>query len=200
MFFGTILTGLNETLPMTSHTTTSLRTAEDLWTFTHNGKSYELVRGELREITSAGYQHGSIGSRLFGFLFQHVSNNELGEVVSIETGFVLTTNPDTVRAPDIAFIAKARLPQSTLEKFYPSFPDLAVEVISPRDTLIEVEEKVSDYLDAGKHRVWVVNPQQRTVTVHRPGGHASILKADDTLSGEEVIPGFTCRVGDLFTP
>lgn len=108
-----------------------------------HGFRYELVKGELVQTTLAGSQHGYIAGRLLTFLGHHVLTNQLGEVFATETGFKLESAPDTVRAPDISFIAKSRLPS---EAYWPIAPDLVAEIISPHDISQEVQAKVNEYL------------------------------------------------------
>ena len=148
----------------------------------------------------AGGGHGKVAVELTAPLAMHVKARGLGVVFAAETGFLIQRNPDTVRAPDVAFVATSRIPTGGIsEKFIPFAPDLAAEVVSPGDTLIEVEEKVQDWLDAGTKLVWVVNPRRRTVTIHRPDADPRVLKENDLLSGEDVVAGFSLRVGELFT-
>jgi len=150
-------------------------------------------------MTPAGWAHGMVGGRLDGLLQEHVAREQLGQVFLAETGFLLARDPDTVRAPDIAFIGKDRLSGDLPEEaFWPGAPDLAVEVVSPGDTTGEVDEKVKAWLDAGAAMVWVVNPAWRNVTVYRSAADIKVLTENDELGGEDVVPGFRCRVGDLF--
>jgi Uma2 family endonuclease len=123
----------------------------------------------------------------------------LGELLVAEPGFVIERDPDTVRVPDVAFVSKSRIPPGGLPKaFAPFAPDIAVEVLSPGDTQVEVEDKVEQWLDGGTAMVWVVNPRGRRVTVHRKGRDPRILRENDTLDGDDVCPGFSVRVGELF--
>jgi Uma2 family endonuclease len=116
-----------------------------------------------------------------------------------ESGFRLETGPDTVRAPDAAFIARERLPVGGLpERYWPAAPDLAVEVVSPGDTYNEVHEKALDWLAFGARLVWVVAPRRRTVTVYRAPDDIVVLDADATLEGGDVVPGWSARVAELF--
>lgn len=181
-------------------TVTPLLTADDLWKLpTGKGARYELVRGELRTMPPAGFEHGAIGNGLAASLTQYVRANTLGLVVSADTGFVLSRDPDTVRAPDVGFVTRERVEQLGVpKKYFPGAPDLAVEIISPSDTLYEVDEKVLDWLEAGARLVWVVNPRRRTVTVSTPGGRQTILTDADELDGGDVMPGFRVRVAELF--
>lgn len=174
-------------------------TADDLWRLPSDGQRHELVRGELRTMAPAGGGHGAVAMRLGSRLCVHVERERLGVVLAAETGFFIQRNPDTVRAPDVAFIAQDRIPAGGVPvKFIPFAPDLAVEVVSPGDTLVEVEEKVQDWLDAGTKLVWVVNSKRRTVTIHRASADLRVLRENDSLNGEDVVPGFSMRVGELF--
>jgi Uma2 family endonuclease len=180
-------------------TTSGLMTVDELWRLPNDGTRRELVRGELRTMAPAGYEHGKIEIKLALRLAEHVEKLKLGDVVGADTGFILARNPDVVRAPDAAFVSQARLEQTRAPKqFFPGPPDLAIEVVSPSDTLYEIDEKVDDYLAAGTRLVWVVNPRRRTVTVHRHGGQEVVLRETDQLTGEDVVPGFACPVSQLF--
>src|SRR5690606_28195581 len=145
--------------------TTTLVTADELLAMpTGMGKRCELVEGELREKSPAGWRHGKVTVRLTSRLDAHVEANDLGVVFGAETGFRLASDPDTVRAPDISFISKQKLPeQEPSEGFWPGAPDLAVEVLSPSDRTGEVDEKIEAWLEAGCAAVWVVNPKSKTV-------------------------------------
>jgi Uma2 family endonuclease len=166
-----------------------------------DGDRYELVDGQLVELnvsTWSSYVAGLIFQTLFAFCRQH----RLGWVFPPDTSFqCFPQATEMVRKPDVAFIRLGRLSlQQASEGHCPVVPDLAVEVLSPNDTAYEVDAKVRLYLDAGVRLVWVVNPQQRTVEVHRPTSLGSILREQDDLTGEDVVPGFGCRVGDFFEP
>jgi len=120
-------------------------------------------------------------------------------VFAAETGFVLSRDPDTVRAPDVAFVSRQRIPASGIPDSYISAaPDLAVEVLSPDDRQVEVEEKIQQWLDAGTKAVWIVNPRRRTVTIHRAGADPRVLRESDTLPGDDVVPGFELKVAEIF--
>jgi Uma2 family endonuclease len=180
-------------------TTTTPITAEDLWRMPGNGRLLELVRGELREMAPAGFDHGAVAITIGSLLLAHVKGNKLGVVVGAETGFVLARNPDVVRGADAAFVAAARIPSTGRPvKYWEGGPDLAVEVLSPSDTVEQVEEKVDDYLAAGTPLVWVVNPRRKTVTIYRPADKPLILAETDTLDGGGVVPGFACVIARIF--
>ncbi len=160
------------------------------------GKNAELIHGEVHPTMPAGFEHREIAGRLHGYLAMHVFPNQLGVVLSAETGFVL--RKDTVRAPDVAFIRKERIPSPRETGFCRVVPDLVVEVISPNDTTAFIEEKVSEWLSAGVPLVWVIDPPQRTVVIHRQGQPPQTLRSKDILTGEPVLPEFQIRVSQLF--
>jgi Uma2 family endonuclease len=179
-------------------TTPQILTADDLWRMPGDERR-ELVKGELRTMAPAGFEHGAVIMKLSVRLAQHVSANRLGLVLGAETGFLLSRHPDTVRGADVAFVSTPRLPKGPLPtSYFPGSPDLAVEVVSPNDTLVEVEDKVDDYLAAGTRLVWVVNPRRKTVTVHRPQTAPTMLRETDTLTGDDVVPDFACPVAEIF--
>ena len=174
-------------------------TADDLLQMPENGVVYELVRGELRQMSSGSYRHGKIIINITTPLDQHVREHQLGDVYAAETGFKLTSDPDTVRAPDVAFIRREQVEAvGEQDGYWPGAPDLAVEVISPHDLYTEVEEKVMDFLAAGTGMVLVVNPRKQTVTVYRALANISILTTDDTIDGEDVVPGWRLPVRSVF--
>lgn len=164
---------------------------EELW---HT----ELVQGRVVREPPAGYRHGGIGVRLIIRLGGYVEAHRLGQVVNADTGFLLFRNPDTVRAPDVAFVARDRLELQAPEKFYPAHPDLAVEVASPSNTVGEMIAKMLDYLRAGTRMAWMIDPSSRTVTVYRSFDDIRIVPEEGLLEGADVVPGFTMRVAELF--
>jgi len=179
--------------------TTTLVTAEQLLRMPHDGHRYELVQGELKTMTPAGFDHGEVILSLGELLRPFVRQHGLGRVSGGDPGFVLARDPDTVRAPDVAFIRKERLAANpATDGFWPGAPDLAVEVMSPNDTIHEVDEKAKAWLEAGVRTVWVVNPAWRTVTVYRSATDIKTLTEDGDLDGQDVLPGFRCRVADIF--
>ena len=181
-------------------TTTRPITAEDLLRMPHDGFRYELLRGELRKTVPAGYDHGRIAGRIGARLGVYAMNRELGVVCAAETGFVLESDPDHVRAPDVSFVSSERAKAAgSTPGFFPGPPDVAVEVISPADRYPDVEEKVADWLAAGTLAVIVVDPRRRTVRVHRPGTDVATLAEDDTLTVEEAVPGWQMPVAEIFS-
>ena len=150
-------------------------------------------------IPLAGGEHGSVASNLHRLLAPFVWSHKLGVTLIADTGYILSRDPDTVRAPDLSFVARVRIPATGMPVgYWPIAPDLAVEVISPSEEVNDIQNKVIAYLNAGTQMLWVVFPRTRTVTVYRSLQNVRILTADDTLSGEEVVPGFACQVAELF--
>ena len=159
------------------------------------GKRTELVRGDLVVMAPAGGRHGQVAHTLALLVGIHVRDRDLGRVFAAETGFVLRPNPDTVRAPDVAFVAGERLGTETPAGFLEMAPDVAVEVVSPGDS---VRDKVQNWLAAGTQLVWVVYPETRSVVVHRQGHAAETLSEEVTLHGGPVITDFAVAVRELF--
>lgn len=156
--------------------THQITTADELFQASGLGRC-ELVRGELFMMSPAGFEHGQIAGLLCLRLGQYVENRALGTVTGAETGFLISRSPDTVRAPDVAFIRAERLPSAPIRGFFPGAPDLAVEVLSPNDVPREVAAKTREWLDAGCRAVWVIDPLARTVTVHQVGARGkSVLR------------------------
>ena len=173
--------------------------ADELLRMPDDGFRYELVRGELRQMDPAGSAHGRKAVRITWRLAQHVDENRLGTVYAAETRVKLATDPDTVRAPDVAFVSRARVEAiGEVEGFWPEAPDLAIEVISPGDSYSDVEEKVFDWLDAGTKMVVVINPRQRSATVYKSQSDITVLAEADVLAGEDVVPGFELAVREIF--
>ncbi len=122
-----------------------------------------------------------------------------GGYAGVEAGFVLARDPDTVRAPDVAYVAAERVPAAGVpEGFWPTAPDLAVEIISPSETADEVRDKIRDYLQAGTRTVWVVYPRSREVLAYTPDGRAQTFGSTMLLEDPLVVPGFSCAVSSLF--
>ncbi len=174
-------------------------TADELLHLPDDGFTYELVQGELRRMNPAGNVHGRVTMSVAWRLAQYVDQNRLGTVYAAETGFRLSTDPDTVRAPDVAFVSKARIEAvGEVEGFWPEAPDLAVEVVSPGDSYTDVEEKVFAWLDAGTKMVVVINPRQRSATVYKSPNDITVLAEADVLDGGDVVPGFELAVREIF--
>jgi Uma2 family endonuclease len=180
---------------------TKLVTADELLAMGSETKRLELVRGEVRGVPAAGARHGSIGARLNYYLHAFVIGEGFGEVFGADTGFVVAREPDSVLMPDVAFVAAERIPdEGVWEGFVPFAPDLAVEIESPSNSQSELLGKVSLYLEGGSRLVWLVRPKQRTVTVFRTDIPEKVLGEMDTLTGANVLPGFTLPLAKLFQP
>ena len=178
--------------------TEKLMTAQDLLTMPSDGFRYELVQGELRKMAPAGHEHGGVAMNIAVPLGMYIKQKNLGRIYAAETGFVLSRDPDTVRAPDVAFVSKERLTNLNRKGYFPGAPDLAVEVVSPGDVYAEVEEKVAEWLNAGTKLVWVVNPRQRTLKVHRSLTDITVLTEADVADGGETVPGWRLPVAEMF--
>lgn len=182
-------------------------TADDLWALSHRDDDsdidmrYELDEGELIEMSPTGDTHGEFVVWLTYLFFGYVSTHDLGVLSGAETGYVLYTDPktgrDTVRAPDIGFIAKARLTPRT-GKFYRLAPDLAIEVVSPTDTARQIRRKVGQFMQAGTRMMLVFYPEEKIIDVYKAGGEVRVLTVDDTLDGGDALPGFAVPVREVF--
>jgi Uma2 family endonuclease len=182
-----------------SATLTKPVTADELLAMPDDGYRYELIEGELRRRSPAGDEPGRVGMELAIPLGSHIKKHKLGKLYLAETGFLITTNPDTVRAPDIAFVRIERVKESPIVKGYRmGAPDLAVEVVSPGDTVSEVEEKVAEWLAGGARMVWVVSPKLHTVTIYRSLTDIVTLTEKDNLDGGDVVAGFQMSVAEIF--
>lgn len=163
-----------------------------------DGTKQELVRGAIVTMLPPGFRHGICQNKVAFLLTAHVLSTRCGRV-TVETGVVTERNPDTVRGPDVAFWSVERLPLDQTPEAYPDVAaDLCVEVFSPSNTQQEMKEKVREYLQRGVRLVWIVDPEERTVTVYRQPGEGRLLWEDATLTGEDVLPGFQCRAVELF--
>ncbi len=181
---------------------TTLHTVDDLLRVPDPDLPHELRRGVLQLVTPASSVHGVVSARILVALGRHVYTHDLGALFTAEAGFWLERDPDTLLCPDVAFVAKERLPAVPLEpRFLELAPDLAVEVLSPTDRPADVRAKVAVYVRLGVREVWVVDPARRTLRIHsRVGRRTSevLLSEDDLLDGGAVVPGFRCRIAELF--
>ncbi len=179
--------------------TTRLMTADDLLALPDDGHQYELIEGVLHRMSPAGFEHSAYGIRIATFLTVWVDERDLGVVVGADTSFVFGHDPDTVRAPDVAFVRADRLPPPGERQAYGAMvPDLAVEIVSPTDRMTAVDAKIEFYLTAGVRLVWKVEPRSRAFTVREPGRAPVVLGVVDTLDGGDVLPGFRLPVADIF--
>lgn len=164
-----------------------------------SAKRCELIEGKLIEMSPAGWEHGKITSRVCHFLSAFVIRTNLGEVAGAETGFLIARDPDTVRAPDAAFVRTERLEAvDQSAAFLPLAPDLVAEVISPSDSHGDVQAKVFQWLDCGTTVVWVLEPNSKQVTVYESRDSIRVLEVSEKLTCENLLPGFEVNVSDLF--
>ena len=176
-----------------------LYTAEELLQLPDDGMRRELVRGEIKTMTPAGNEHGYLALKVGRLLGNYVEENELGRTYAAETGFKIAVDPDTVRAPDVAFVSRERVEKAgRVTGFWPGPPDLAVEVVSPGDTHAEVLEKSLAWLDAGTRMVLVAEPERQVVTVYRSREDIRILTTDEAVDGADVVPGWRLPVAGIF--
>lgn len=178
--------------------TTDGMTAEQLAGMPDDGNRYELVEGVLRMMSPAGFRHGRIAAKLLRRIGTHVEEHGLGETSAAETGFLVGRHPDTVLAPDIAFVSSDRLrPYFGHVGYLPLAPDLVAEVVSPSDRASEIEAKVQAWLNAGARLVLVVAPQDATVREYRPDRPVDI-HASGSIDLDDVVTGFRLDVAELF--
>src|SRR5437773_11992796 len=171
-----------------------LMTADELLRTHVPEKRTELVRGVLAVCEPAGSRHGLVTMNLGAQLAVYAKHTGAGGVYAAETGFKVASNPDTVRAPDIAFVTRDRLPPPATTGYPVLAPDLAVEVLSPGDRPGVVLAKVADWLSAGTRVVWVLDPERRLAWVYRHDGSETIVTAEGALDGEDVLPAFSCSL------
>jgi len=174
-----------------------LMTADEVAEMSVPDKSVELVRGLLVVSEPASTEHGRIQANLTFFLTAFVRAHELGVVFGQDTGFKIQSNPDTVRGPDIAFLAKERAGSIPKRGYAALAPDLVAEIVSPDDRPGEVLAKVADWLEAGTRLVWVIDSQRAAARAYRANGSFSFIPSDGWLDGEDVVPGFRCTLAEV---
>jgi Uma2 family endonuclease len=175
-------------------------TAEELLKLpTGEGKVYELIEGQLHVMCAAGFEHGRVAMTTGRLLGNHVHTTGSGVTLGAETGFILARDPDTVRAPDAAFVSNARAEAvGTTFGFWPGgAPDLAIEVVSPDNSRRYVREKALNWLDAGAVAVLVLDPRSQSATVYRAGDDIRTFAAGD-LDLSDAVPGWRVAVADFF--
>ena len=163
-----------------------------------DGHRYELVNGELIDMGNSGAKHGYVAVILSAALFNHVFSRKLGAVMDSSTAFKMKSG--NKRSPDISFVDKQRLQgmEELPDGFLEGAPDLAVEILSPGNTVEEMHNKIVEYFENAARLVWVIHPKEYYVLVYRSPQPDRLLKSTDSLDGEEVIPGFTLAVSELF--
>ena len=174
--------------------TTRTMTEAELMALPRDGFKRELVDGEIR-VSPAGFPHGVVIILLGSRLSTHVRERNLGWVADSSTGCWMPSG--NLRVPDLTFVSTERMPGGVVEGFLRVVPDLVVEVLSPGDSERLVLDKVGEYLASGVRLVWVIDPRARRAAVHRSLTAVRELAESDTLDGEDVVPGFTCRLADV---
>jgi Uma2 family endonuclease len=161
-----------------------------------DGSLQELVCGEVITMSPPKARHGACCAAIVLQLGSFVKSNRLGTVTCNDSGVLIRQDPDTVRGPDVAYWSRERLPEIS-ETYVEIPPDLVAEVVSPSDVFSHVQRKVREYLERGVRLVWVVDPENLELSIYRPGQQPRIFSEGETVTGEDVLPGFTCRVADL---
>jgi Uma2 family endonuclease len=163
-----------------------------------DGSKRELVRGEVIVMPGPGLEHGEIQGKVYFLIMSYLQQNRIGRVM-VESGTVTERDPDTVRGPDISFYSKDRLPlDMRVVGYHDKSPDLCVEVISPSNSKKELREKINEYFLAGVKMVWVIDPEDRSIIILRAPDEGRTLFDDAIVDGGDVLPGFSCKVSDLF--
>jgi Uma2 family endonuclease len=188
--------------PTETAATTKLMTAEEFAEFVqrpeNNDKWFELIRGEVIELPPPTKPHCRVTVNISFELETYSRRRRRGCVLSNDCGVILERDPDTVRGPDVALYEDADHFRDLHPKYGEVPPILAVEVLSPSDTFKRVDKKIKEYLRNGVQVVWLADPDERTVSVYRPGGRWETIAAEQQLTGDPELPGFQCRVADLF--
>lgn len=184
-------------MAMPAQELTHLMTAEEILTLDLPGKSAELVRGQLVVREPPSTWHGVVAAKLLYLIAHHAYSRDLGIVCAQDTGFHIESNPDTVRAPDVAFVSRTRAAQIPPRGYAKLAPDLVVEVVSPGDRRGELLSKVGQWLDAGAQLVWVLDPARNSASVYRADGSLEVVPAEGRLDGEQVLPGFACALSEV---
>ena len=178
--------------------TAPLLTAEQLEKFSRDDRRYELVRGRLVQMSPVGFEHGRTVASVLHLLTAHLRSRGIGLAVP-EVGFILHRRPDTVRAPDVAFVARDRLPNRDERGFFKGPPDAALEVLSPDDRPPEIRAKIDDYLGSGVRLVVIIDPRTKTVILHRRAASPSTFSDDDDIIDmSDILEGFRCTVREIF--
>jgi Uma2 family endonuclease len=181
---------------------TKLLTAEEFFDFVHRPENrdrcFELERGEVVEMSRPGRRHGFVCANVTRILGNYTFAKRKGYVCSNDTGVIVDRDPDTVRGPDVALFDDVRSYGELPIKYTDALPRLAVEVFSPEDRMSKVQRRIGQFLSRGVLLVWLVDPDERTVTVYKPNDFPRVLDESDELTGNDVVADFRCRVADIF--
>jgi len=182
--------------------TTKLLTADEFFDFVHRpenaGKSFELERGDVIELPPPMKPHGFVCGNVTGILRNYAVTRREGYVCSNDTGLIVEKAPDTVRGADVCFYVDDQTLDAMPRKYSDAPPRLVVEVRSPTDREKKIMRRLEEYLRLGVPMVWLVDPEDRFVTVHEPGKIHQVLDEADELTGGDVLPEFHCRVSEFF--
>lgn len=183
---------------MTISTEKKVWTDEEFIALSKDGHRYELVNGELVDMGNSGMEHGGIGSFLGGLLAIYVKQHKLGIVCDSSTAFTLKNG--NKRSPDVSFVGKERLKglKRPPRGFFRGAPDLVVEILSPSNTVEEIHEKIVEYFENNTRLLWVIHPDEKYVLVYHSSEPDRLLRPQDQLDGEDVVPGFAIAVAELF--
>lgn len=163
-----------------------------------DGTRLELHKGEVVAVSRPNWEHGEIAINIGFLIKQFLKSKPIGRVAT-ESGVITERGPDTLRGPDVSFMSKERMPLDKRMNEYASVtPDLCVEVLSPSNTRAELNEKMAEYFSTGARMIWVVDPDERSVTIYEQPDEGRVFKGRSTLSGGQVLPGFICTVTELF--
>jgi Uma2 family endonuclease len=171
--------------------------AQDLERLADSDKRYELLQGTLIEMPPPSVEHGLIVASLIAALLPFIQSHQLGQLMT-ETGFQLASDPDTVRAPDVAFVSRARL-MPRQGSYYPFASDLAVEVVSPANSASAMQAKIVEYFEKGARQVWIIYTTSRTLYLYTAPKRVRILDANDMLEGGDLLPNFSLPIRELFS-
>jgi Uma2 family endonuclease len=183
---------------MTISTEKKVWTDEEFMALSKDGHRYELLNGELVDMGNSGMEHGYVACILVARLTTFVQQNKLGAVCDSSTAFTL--NNGNKRSPDVSFVSKERLKglKRPPRGFFEGSPDLAVEILSPSNTVEEIHDKIVEYFDNDTRLVWVIHPDEKYVLVYHSPEPDRLLRPQDVLEGEAIIPGFSMSVAELF--
>lgn len=179
-----------------------LMTADEFLAWTHReenqGRFFELERGEVVEMPPAGKYHGFICANIARLLGNHVAERGRGYVCSNDAGVVTERNPDSVRGPDVSYFEDTQSAGDMDRGYAQQPPRLAVEVLSPHDRVNQMMQRVAELLRAGVSMVWVIDPEARDISICRPGEEPRLLSAEETLTADDILPGFACPIEQIF--
>ena len=183
---------------MTNPPATDLMTADDLLRMPDDGNQYELVKGKLVCMSASSSRPAIVAANVTISAGSFIRQNRLGACGGADWGFRLSSNPDTVRAPDFAFVRAERIPASGIpDGFWEGAPDLAVEIISPSNRFSDMMRKAIEYLEAGTRLVWIIDPEDRSATILHPDGRPIRIDEDGVLDGEDILAGFVLPLRDV---